>query len=154
MATVDEVKTAFDALISNLSKQNRHFLYMRIGRKLAQNQRKRISQQQNPDGTAFEPRKQKPQKLRKKKGRIKRQAMFAKLKTARFLKVKTSAEGVTVGFNGSAAHIAAVHQYGLMSAPSKKASYKVKYAQRELLGFTDEDVEMVEQEIVKMLAVG
>lgn len=152
MATVEQLENKFNALIQNLTPANRRKLAINIGRKLAQSQRRRIGQQQNPDGTAFEPRKQKVGKLRKKKGRIKRQAMFAKLKTARFLKVKTNENGVTVGFNDNSAHIASVHQYGLMSAPSKKANYKVKYAQRELLGFTDEDLEMIEEEIIKMLA--
>lgn len=39
--------------------------------------------------------------------------MFTRLRTLRFMKVRPDAGGVTVGFDGIAARIARIHQYGL-----------------------------------------
>ena len=103
MATIEQVQTRLNALIDNLSPQARQQLARRIGQQLRKSQQARIARQQNPDGSKYEPRKQ--QKLRGKQGRIKRKAMFAKLKTARFLKIRTNANEVNLGFTGSAANI-------------------------------------------------
>ena len=151
MATVDEISTKLNALINNLTPQARRQLAQKIGTQLRINQRDRITRQQNPDGTAFEPRK--PQKkLRAKNGRIKRKAMFAKLRTARFLKVRSNASQVIIGFNGSAAAIANIHQYGLPAKVRQNREYKVQYAQRELLGFSDQDLEMIENLVLEQLS--
>lgn len=152
MATVDEIQAKLTALINNLSPQARRKLARNIGQALRKSQNQRIARQQNPDGTAYEPRK--PRKdFGKKKGRIKRKAMFAKLRTAKHLKVRANGNEVTVGFSGSSAAIAAVHQYGLRSSPSKNKDFKVQYAQRELLGFSESDVGMIEDLIIEQLSI-
>ena len=152
MATVDEISSKLSALINNLSPQARRQLARNIGVALRKSQQERIARQRNPDGSVFEPRK--PQKqFGKKQVRIKRKAMFIKLKTARFLKVRSNANEVTVGFNGASAAIANVHQYGLHSHVRKDRDYKIKYAQRELLGFADEDVELIEGLILEQLSL-
>ena len=151
MATVDELQAKLTALIANLSPQARRSLGRKIGQALRKSQANRIARQQNPDGSAFEPRK--PRKdFHQKQGRIKRKAMFAKLRTARHLKVRSNGNEVSVGFNGSSAAIAAVHQYGLSSSPSKDKDFKVQYAQRELLGFSESDVELIENLIIEQLS--
>lgn len=152
MATVEEIQAKLTALIANLSPQARRQLGRKIGQALRKSQSNRIARQQNPDGSAFEPRKPRKE-FGKKKGRIKRKAMFAKLRTARHLKVRSNGNEVSVGFNGSSAAIAAVHQYGLSSSPSKYKDFKVLYAQRELLGFTEEDIEMIEDLIIEKLSL-
>lgn len=151
MATVEEIQAKLTALIANLSPQARRQLGRKIGQALRKSQSNRIARQQNPDGSAFEPRKPRKE-FRKKKGRIKRKAMFAKLRTARHLKVRSNGNEVSVGFNGSSAAIAAVHQYGLSASPSKNKDFKVQYAQRELLGFTEEDIEMIERFVLRAIA--
>ena len=151
MATVEEIQAKLTALIANLSPQARRQLGRKIGQALRKSQSSRIARQQNPDGSAFEPRKPRKE-FRKKKGRIKRKAMFAKLRTARHLKVRSNGNEVSVGFNGSSAAIAAVHQYGLSASPSKNKDFKVQYAQRELLGFTEEDIEMIERFVLRAIA--
>lgn len=151
MATVEELQAKLTALLANLSPQARRKLARNIGQALRKSQANRIARQQNPDGSAFEPRK--PRKnFGKKQGRIKRKVMFAKLRTARFLKVRSNANEVSVGFNGSSAAIAAVHQYGLSASPSKNKDFKVQYAQRELLGFAEEDIEMIERFVLRAIA--
>lgn len=152
MATVEEVQAKLTALINNLSPQARRQLASNIGQALRKNQQARIARQENPDGTAFEPRKPRKE-FGKKKGRIKRKAMFAKLRTARYFKIQSNANEVSVGFNGSSAMIAKVHQYGLMSSPSKTKDFKVRYAQRELLGFSQSDLDIIEDLVIEQLSI-
>ena len=152
MATVEEVQAKLNALINNLSPQARRQLARNIGQALRKNQQARIARQENPDGTAFEPRKPRKE-FGKKKGRIKRKAMFAKLRTARYFKIQSNANEVSVGFNGSSAMIAKVHQYGLMSSPSKTKDFKVRYAQRELLGFSQSDLDIIEDLVLAQLSM-
>ena len=152
MATVEQVQAKLTSLINNLAPQARRQLARNIGQALRKSQQARIARQQNPDGTAFEPRK--PQKqFGKKKGRIKRKAMFAKLRTAKHLKVRSKANEVSVGFSGSSGAIAAVHQYGLQGTVDKNKGFKVQYAQRELLGFSESDVELIENLIIEQLSL-
>ena len=152
MATVEEVQAKLTALINNLSPQARRQLARNIGQALRKSQQDRIARQENPDGTAFEPRKPRKE-FGKKKGRIKRKAMFAKLRTARYFKIQSNANEVSVGFNGSSAMIAKVHQYGLMSSPSKTKDFKVLYAQRELLGFSQSDLDVIEDLVLAQLSM-
>ncbi|NYA25017.1 phage virion morphogenesis protein [Haemophilus haemolyticus] len=148
---IEQVKLAFTDLLKNISKPRRRLLYQQIGRELARNQRRRIKAQQNPDGSPYEPRKPRKQ-FGKKKGRIKRQLMFRKLVTPAHMKLRYQEEGISLGFYGGDAAIAAVHQYGLHSSPSKYKDFKVLYAQRELLGFTEEDIEMIERFVLRAIA--
>lgn len=152
MATVEEVQAKLNALINNLSPQARRQLARNIGQALRKNQQARIARQENPDGRAFEPRKPRKE-FGKKKGRIKRKAMFVKLRTARYFKIQSNANEVSVGFNGSSAIIAKVHQYGLMSSPSKTKDFKVRYAQRELLGFSQSDLDVIEDLVLAQLSM-
>jgi len=150
---IEQVKLAFTDLLKNISKPRRRLLYQQIGRELARNQRRRIKAQQNPDGSPFEPRKKRKQ-FSKKKGRIKNQLMFKKIVSPSHLKLRYEQEGISLGFYGGDAAIANIHQYGLYSSPSKYKDFKVKYAQRELLGFSEEDIEMVERFVIKAIAEG
>ncbi|AJO87405.1 phage virion morphogenesis protein [Haemophilus influenzae] len=47
----------------------------------------------------------------------------------------------------------AVHQYGLTARPSNNKDFKVQYAQRELLGFSNSDLEMIEDLIIEKLSL-
>ena len=152
MATVEEIQAKLTALINNLSPQARRQLARNIGQALRKNQQARIARQENPDGTACEQRKPRKE-FGKKKGRIKRKAMFAKLRTARYFKIQSNANEVSVGFYGSSAMIAKVHQYGLMSSPSKTKDFKVRYAQRELLGFSQSDLDIIEDLVIEQLSI-
>ncbi|WP_298667066.1 phage virion morphogenesis protein [uncultured Haemophilus sp.] len=152
MATVEEIQAKLTALINNLSPQARRQLARNIGQALRKNQQARIARQENPDGTAFEPRKPRKE-FGKKKGRIKRKAMFAKLRTARYFKIQSNANEVTVGFNGSSATIANVHQYGLTGIVDRTKNIKAQYAQRELLGFSQSDLDVIEDLILEQLSM-
>lgn len=149
MSELTPLQTQLNNLISNLAPAKRTLLAREVGRNLAQSQRKRIALQQNPDGSSYIPRRV---QSKNRKGKLKRKAMFMKLRTARFMRLKTTANGVELGYQGNNAMIAEVHQYGKESRVSRKANWKVKYDQRELLGFSENDVQMVEDAVIAYLA--
>ncbi|CCD29849.1 Phage virion morphogenesis protein [Candidatus Glomeribacter gigasporarum BEG34] len=92
-------------------------------------------------------------RLREKMGRIRRkpQAMFVKLRTARFLKSQSDARGITVGFTGRVARLARVHHYGETDqvAPGGPA---YRYPARKLLGFTPADRQIIRDRLLAYLA--
>lgn len=63
--------------------------------------------------------------------------MFRRLRTAHYMKVKTTADSAVVGFQGKAAAIARQHQYGLEGAINELA--KTRYPKRELLGLSEHE---------------
>jgi len=117
------------ALLANLEPAARQRMMRELAQELRRNQQHNIRLQRNPDGSGYEPRKV---TARTKKGRIKRQ-MFAKLRTAKYLKTAASAESASVQFEGKVQRIARVHHYGLRDRVSRKGG-KVRYSQRQLLG--------------------
>ena len=128
-------------LLARLEPGERSKLARTIGQELRRSQQKRVVAQQNPDGSKFAPRKQR--NLRGKQGRIRRKlAMFKKLRTASYLKVRGDSNAVTVGFTGRIARIARVHQYGLKDRAEHSAP-DVRYDQREVLGFNDADLDLI-----------
>ena len=129
------------ALLLKLAPQGRCKVAKAIADALSRSQQHRIASQRQPDGTPFVPRKR-PKDLRGKRGRIKRDAMFTKLRTATYLKAKATAEGASVEFTGRAGRIATVHQYGELDRVSMHGS-RVRYPRRTLLGFALDDRAMV-----------
>lgn len=59
--------------------------------------------------------------------------MFAKLRTAKYLKTATSADYASVQFEGKVQRIARVHHYGLRDRVNRGGP-EVDYAKRRLLG--------------------
>ncbi len=84
-----------------------------------------------------------------KKGAI-RKAMFAKMRTARHMKVQVTGEGVAVGFLGRTARIALVHQEGREDAV-EAGGPRYRYAERRLLGFTQSEREQIHDRILCFL---
>lgn len=138
-----------NALIGQLQPAARRQLARQIATGIRANQARRIAAQRNPDGSPFAPRK--PQRLRSKKGSIRRQ-MFGKLRTAKWLKTQTSADSAIVSFAGQVQRIAQVHQFGLRDKVNRRGSLEVQYAQRELLGITPEDAALVESLVLDHLS--
>jgi phage virion morphogenesis protein len=133
------LETWLSPLLAKLEPQERTRLAWQAAREIRKNQTKRITAQKNPDGSAYE--KRKPRELRGKQGRIKKK-MFQKLKMARYLKAQGSEQAVTIGFTGRIARIARVHQYGLKDRAERGAP-DVRYAKRELLGLSEENLEVI-----------
>ena len=135
-------------LIASLSPGGRRRLTVDIAKKLRQRQQQRIKSQTSPDGSPFTPRKRPP--VRAKKGRIKRE-MFAKLRTNRFMKATGDDGAAVVEFTGKVQRIARVHQFGLRDKPSPKSA-AIQYAERQLLGFSEDDRQLVESILIDHLA--
>lgn len=133
-----------ETLLAKLSPGARRAAAVDIGRELRRRQKDRIGAQLNPDGSAFAPRKP---RIRGKQGRIKRRAMFAKLRTAKYLKLETDSNGLALGFSGRAARLALVHQQGGSGEVAPGRSYQ--YPVRQLLGFTESDREMIRDKLLE-----
>lgn len=147
MSGLQHVNDRLEALISSLSAPARKEMARSIGRKLRASQQQNIKRQQAPDGTPFKPRKTQP--VRSKKGRIKRE-MFAKLRTAKYMKMQASPNEAVIEFAGNVQRMARVHHYGLRDRPSHKGK-EVKYEARPLLGLNENDINIIEQLILDAL---
>lgn len=144
--------TPFDdqmaGLIGALSPASRRRLAAEIAKQLRAAQQQRIRQQKAPDGSPYETRKRQP--LRAKKGRIKR-AMFQKLRTSRYMKASGRNDAAVVEFTGKVQRIAQIHQLGLKDRPNHHAQ-DVQYPERQLLGFSQDDKQLVEELVIKHLS--
>ncbi|MHC5192728.1 phage virion morphogenesis protein [Pseudomonas frederiksbergensis] len=137
-------------LLGQLEPTSRNKLARSLGQALRRSQQQRIITQRNPDGSKYAPRKQR--NLRGKQGRVKRKVhMFRKLRTSSFLKTQGDGNSISVGFTGRIARIAKVHQYGLKDRAEQGAP-DVKYEQREVLGFTEEDLDLIRNGLLEHLS--
>lgn len=136
-----------NGLIAALSPASRRKLAGEIAKELRKSQQQRIKQQKAPDGSPYQARKRQP--LRAKTGRIKR-TMFQKLRTSRYMKASGRENSAVVEFTGKVQRIARVHQYGLKDRPNPH-SRDVQYAARQLLGFSWEDKQLIENLIIQVL---
>lgn len=152
-AVSDELTAIEDwatALQQRIAPGGRRQVARAIAIELRRSQQQRIAAQRDPDDQPFAPRK--PRKdLRGKRGRIKRGAMFAKLRQARWLKTRVTGTGVEVGFFGRVGHIASVHQYGQVDAVAPNGP-RVRYPARRLLGFTAADRTMIRDRLIDHLS--
>jgi phage virion morphogenesis protein len=136
-------------LLGQLEPASRNKLARSVGQALRRSQQQRIIAQQNPDGSKYAPRKRRD--LRGKQGRMKRKVkMFQKLRTATFLKMHGDDKVISLGFTGRVARMARVHQYGLRDRPGPNAR-DVKYDMRELLGFTEADLDTIRDGLLSYL---
>lgn len=145
--TVQRFEDQLAGLLANMDSKARRQLAREVAKQLRQSQQRRIAAQLNPDGSAFE--KRKPQ-VRDQKGRIRR-TMFSKLRTAKYLKTEAKPDAAVVGFVSQVGRIAPVHQYGLRDR-AQKGGPEVQYPVRQLLGFSDADIEAVSDLTIKHLA--
>lgn len=147
---LEALETWAAGLLEQLQPGARNQLARSIGQELRRSQQNRVLMQQNPDGSKFVPRKKRD--LRRKKGRIRRKLeMFQKLHKVAYLKAKGDGSAISVGFTGRVARIARVHQYGLRDRAATDAP-PIRYEQREILGFTDADIEMIRDRLLEYLA--
>lgn len=147
MANLELLTEHLGTMLKQLSDSERRKLEMHIARKLRASQKKRITSQKNPDGSAYIPRKE---RLRDKKNKIKNK-MFNVIKNAKYMRTERTAQGLAIGFAGRVAFIARVHHFGLKDKVDRDGPV-VKYASRELLGFTDEEIKMIENDVLDYLS--
>lgn len=148
MNNIQDLALYLQPLLDRLSAGERAKLAKNIGRDLRTSQRQHIKAQQNPDGSAYTARRT---RLRDQKGKIKRK-MFTRIKSNTHLKILSNSESIAVGFIGRVSRIAKVHQYGLRDRATKSAPDTV-YPKRELLGFTDKEINLVSNSLLKYLKI-
>jgi len=137
-------------LLLRTAAPERAQLMRAIGREIRKSQSDRIAAQRDPDGAAFAPRRPKPDRGNKK-GRLRQQKMFRKLRMAKSLKGGGNADEAWVGFGGRASRIASIHQAGMSDAPAP-GQPKVRYARRILLGLTEAERQRILDLILAQLA--
>ncbi|UJD90862.1 phage virion morphogenesis protein [Rahnella aquatilis] len=147
MSELSAFDTRLAGLIAALSPQSRKAMAATIAKRLRKHQQQRIKQQVTPEGQPFTPRR--PQPLRAKKGRIKRE-MFARLRTAKYMKAKGTADDAVVEFTGQVQRMAKVHQYGLRDRPSINAK-QIIYSSRPLIGFDINDLNLIEESLIQKM---
>lgn len=148
MSELQLINDRLEALISSLSAPARKEMARTIAKKLRASQQQNIKRQQAPDGTPFKPRKTQP--VRSKKGRIKRE-MFAKLRTAKYMKTQASPNEAVIEFAGNVQRMARVHHYGLRDRPLRGAK-QVPYSERPLLGVNETDTHLIGEIIISHLS--
>ena len=140
------------ALLARLQPAQRRAINHKVAIDLRRSQAQRIKAQQGPDGTAYPARKRRKE-FKGKNGRIKRQkaAMFAKIRTAKHLKVKATGDQIEVGFFGWVARVAHVHQFGRQDRVTKKGPVH-KYPERPLVGLSEPDRTLIRESLLRHIA--
>jgi len=147
VAELHEVDAWLAALLSQLEPAARKKMLREVARDVRRIQQANITAQRSPDGTAWEPRRV---TARSKKGRIRR-GMFAKMKTAKYLKAQASADAAEVAFVPAVQKLARVHHYGLRDRVNRRGTM-VKYAERPLLGINIGSKSVVREAIMRWLS--
>lgn len=127
-----------EPLIRRLQPVQRRRLLMHLARGLRRRQAERIKAQQDPEGKAYAPRK--PRRGRKDG------PMFARLRQTKHLKAVADPFGAAVGFAGRSARIARIHSEGGEERLATGGPL-VRYPERPLLGYTDDDHDWVMSEV-------
>ncbi|WP_295548601.1 phage virion morphogenesis protein [uncultured Pseudacidovorax sp.] len=155
MADLSALSTWLGPLLAGLSVPRQRAAMVQVATYLRRSQAERIAAQLNPDGSAFEPRKPRKPRLRDKKGGIRRK-MFEKLRTAQYMRKTATATTATITIGGRTARIARVHQYGLRDRVDwrRPGSPEVRYARRELLGFTAADEAAITDIVLQHITLG
>jgi phage virion morphogenesis protein len=151
MSDLEALEHWVGPLLQRVEPAARTKLARTVAKDLRRSQQQRVIAQCNPDGSPYAPRK--PRQLRGKKGRVRRKVkMFQKMRTATYLKAQGDAAGASVGFAGRIARIANVHQKGLKDRVARGGAV-VQYEQRELLGFTDAEIDQLRDTLLAHLTL-
>lgn len=147
MAELSYLTEHLGRIIDGLSDGQTLKLKKTLAQKLRNNQKNRITAQQNVDGSSYAPKK--PQ--RKRKGQRVRKKMMNTIKNAKHMKIEHSKEGFAVGYVGRMAQVAEVHQYGLTARVDAKRGTSAAYPVRELLGISDDDRQMIDEMVLEYI---
>lgn len=77
---------------------------------------------------------------------LKKNEMFRRIRTYKYLRTEYSSQGARVGFTGKAAAIARIHQFGLVDDLDEH--FHGRYPERELLGLNDDDIYWMSDQIL------
>lgn len=138
----DELAPWIERIGQQLDAGQTRKLTRRIATKMRTQMKRRIKAQKDPDNKRFTPRK------RSQVGSIREGAMFKRL--PKMIKTAYTSSRAEVGFSGRTAEVMAVHQYGKTIKPSEN-SKATRYPIRETVGWSDEDKQLIINEIKDFL---
>lgn len=136
-----------DSMLAKFTPAARKRLAQQIARDLRRSQMQRIARQENPDGSAFAPRRP---RVRNGKRVTLRRKMFPKLRQAKHLKLKVSNESISLMYLGRTGRLARIHQYGLRDRAQAGAP-ETQYDKRVLLGMSADDYDMIRAHLIDHL---
>ena len=153
MEDLSQLTAWASGLLAQLDAGSRAQLARQIAADLRTANQRRIAAQTAPDGAPFAPRRE-PLRQRTGQRRIKRGAMFRKLRLSRYLKARGSASIAVVEFAAAVQRIADVHHHGLRDRIKNqgRSGPEVQYTARPLLGIADADVTRITDLILAHLA--
>ena len=134
--------TWLQPLLQRLSPQAQAQMMRRVAIELRKRNQQRTRSQVDTEGQPFVPRKSGDG-----------QPMFRELTLARYFKTKATTNTAQVGFTGSAARIASVHNIGRTDVVNKAKGIRHAYPRRQLLGISEEDQAFVQEVILDYLSV-
>lgn len=151
---LDELANWAAPLLQRLEPASRKTAMQAVAKYLRASQTVRIAAQRNPDGSPYEPRRPREQ-LAQRSGAIRR-GMFAGLRKARNLQQRATPDSAMVGIRPNVSRVALVHQLGLRDKVDRRmaSSPTVRYARRELLGYTEADRRAIEDMLLDFIAQG
>lgn len=148
---LEAVGDYFDAFLSDLTPARRKMVARKLGQRMRRLNTKRIAKNAEPDG---KPMAQRKPRVDKDGNKVRRGKMFRKLRHARQYEIHPSADGVELRTRNQVARLARVHQLGLVDRVGRSKSGRVirtRYERRRLLGFGDEDLEQITEELLSWL---
>lgn len=143
MNNLHALATWAEPLLQTLTAKERTALLKRLAIALRKRNQQRIQKQRTPQGQPFEPRKNTAARPR---------ALFTQLRKTRHIKTQATPASATLAIIGRAGYIAAIHQHGRVSHIEHKNGPTTQYPKRELLGFSADDLEFIEQFLINALA--
>lgn len=133
------LNTWLNQIALSLDDSQKRDLMRKISLGLKQRTAQRIKNQLDPSGAKFVPRKRDQIGKKKRTG-----ALFQGIH--RQLKTDYTSDKASVGFAGRTGNIALIHHEGRTVKPTRIAN-PTAYPVRELVGFSDDDVQWIEQQI-------
>jgi phage virion morphogenesis protein len=143
LENLDDLVKYLTPLLNKLNDGEMTKLNKKVGADLRKSQQQRIAAQLNPDGSGYAQR-------RLRDGQRIRRKMFTKLRAQRYFRNFSNADKVSVGFLSNVVFVARIHQEGLRSRVSQNGP-TITYPKRELLGFTANDIQMIEDAVMRHL---
>lgn len=146
---IDQIADWATPLMARLTPTARKAAMAEVAAYLRRSQAERIASQRNPDGAPYEPRRPRAS-LTASKGSIRR-GMFLGLRKVQNLQRKATSDAATVSVHPRSLRVARVHQFGGRDKVDWRnpRSATVRYARRELLGFTEADLDAVADILIR-----
>lgn len=139
-------------MLAKLAPAARKAAMREVSTMLRRSQAERIKSQHNPDGTPYEPRRPREQ-LKAKSGAIRRD-MFVRMRRPGILRMTAKESEAVVLITAAASRTARVHQEGWRDKVDwrQASSPTVRYARRQLLGFSNDDIQAIHDVLLRHIA--